>query len=147
MKYVVLVLIFIFQFPQAKAETIYQWTDPWGQIQYSRTPVPGSMVSDLTELPVQQATTEQQKQEAMVKKLQQMRQDNLRHAQNEAEKQASKMKVMKDRNRCEALQNMTMEMQTAYLRQFSMPGLLWMPGYVIYPPVNLIREMRYYRCK
>ncbi|MCK5666637.1 MAG: hypothetical protein KAI17_24275, partial [Thiotrichaceae bacterium] len=43
---------------EVSADTIYQWTDPWGQIKYSKTQVSGSMISELTEIPEMQTSTE-----------------------------------------------------------------------------------------
>ena len=60
----------------AFSDTIYQWTDQWGQVRYSKTQVPGSMVSELKELPRIEEFTEQQKQQAMLRKMQQMKNEN-----------------------------------------------------------------------
>ncbi len=85
------------------AETIYQWTDPWGQIQYSRTPVPGSMVSHLTELPEVTETTEQQKKDAMVRKLQKMKQNNRNKKLRAAAHQQSNAQTLRAKNHCKQL--------------------------------------------
>jgi len=141
-KKIVFLFVFVFQSSNVSAEIIYQWTDPWGQKQYSKTPVPGAMVSDLTELPVQQATTEQQKQEAMLKKLQQINQDNIRFAQIEAARQVSKIQAQETHNQCQQLQNLAAEVQTASLRYFSMTGFIFIPNYFDHLQSDIAREMR-----
>ncbi|WP_198263288.1 DUF4124 domain-containing protein [sulfur-oxidizing endosymbiont of Gigantopelta aegis] len=40
------------------AETIYQWSDSWGHIQYSKTPVSGAMISPVTAAAAGHRTTE-----------------------------------------------------------------------------------------
>lgn len=88
------------------ADTIYQWTDQWGQIKYSKMQVPGSMVSELTELPELQVVTEQQKQEAMLNKIQEMKNTNTRYKQKKTtEKFLKQQKIIKDKH-CRVLRNM-----------------------------------------
>lgn len=141
MKKFVIVVTF-FNFSHVCAETIYQWSDPWGQVQYSKTPVPGAMVSDLTELPAPQETTEQQKQEAMVRKLQKMRQDNIRFSLAEAERQAMNTKELNDNAHCEQLRNLMFDVQLANIRQYSLPGFYLFPGYFGHLQMDLSREIR-----
>lgn len=74
-----LITIFLIATPiYSAAETIYEWTDPWGHVQYSQTPVPGSRISEVTTLPKVKKTTEQQKQQAMSHKLKQINATSLR---------------------------------------------------------------------
>ncbi len=141
MKKIVSIVIF-FSFSSAYAETIYQWSDPWGQIQYSKTPVPGAMISDLTELPEPQETTEQQKQEAMLRKLQSMRHDNLRYSQTEAGRQSLKMQELEARAHCEQLRDLMFEVQIAHFRQSSIYGFYLLPGYYGHLQMDISREIR-----
>lgn len=136
------VLVTFFNFPHVYAETIYQWSDPWGQVQYSKTPVPGAMISDLTELPAPRETTEQQKQEAMVRKLQKMRQDNIRFSHAEVERQTLNTKELNDNAYCEQLRNLMFEVQLANLRQYSLPGFYLVPGNFGHLQMDLSREIR-----
>ena len=99
------------------ADTIYQWSDPWGQIQYSKTPVPGATVSDLTELPETSSTTEQQKQDAMVRKLQEMRQRNGRRNNNAAVKQQLNMQAITTKNNCKQLRILMADIQAYHFWQ------------------------------
>lgn len=132
----------IFYFSYASADTIYQWSDPWGQIQYSKTPVPGAMISDLTELPAPQETTEQQKQEAMLRKFQSMRQDNLRFSQAEAERQALRMQELGARAQCEQLRDLMFEVQASDFRRYSIYGFYLLPGYYGHLQTDISREIR-----
>ncbi len=141
MKKVVGVVIF-FSVSSVCADTIYQWSDPWGQIQYSKTPVPGAMISDLTELPEPQETTEQQKQEAMLRKLQSMRQDNLRSAQTEAGRQALKMQELEARAQCEQLRDLIFEVQVADFRRSLLYGFYPLPGYYGHLQMDISRDIR-----
>jgi len=111
------------------AETIYQWSNPWGQIQYSKTPVPGATVSDLTELPETIETTEQQKQNAMVTKLQSMRQKNLRRQLQSATQQQSIRKAVIAKNRCYQLRILKADLNGQYLWQHALFGIPLAPNY------------------
>ncbi|SER86241.1 hypothetical protein SAMN05421690_11162 [Nitrosomonas sp. Nm51] len=125
------------------AETIYQWSDPWGQIQYSKTPVPGAMVSDLTELPKLTATTEQQKQDAMVRKLQEMKQKKLLQNQNTATQQMLSEQALQTKNYCRQLRLLIADIQTRNLWQYPILGFSLLPGN--YGPMHfgLSKELRH----
>ncbi|MDX2507188.1 MAG: hypothetical protein QNL62_22310 [Gammaproteobacteria bacterium] len=101
------------------ADTIYQWTDPWGQIKYSKTQVSGSMVSELTELPEIQEFTEQQKQQAMLQKMQAIKHaDTLRREKESAEKflrQQSKI----NESHCRKLRNMLTDVKLRNIRKYT----------------------------
>ena len=88
------------------SDTIYQWTDPWGQIKYSKTQVSGSMVSELTELPKIQESTEQQKQEAMLNKLQKIENANTLYRQKKSEAKFLKQQDKNNENHCRKLRNL-----------------------------------------
>ncbi|MCW5618848.1 MAG: DUF4124 domain-containing protein [Nitrosomonas sp.] len=137
-----IMFVAIFYFSYASADTIYQWSDPWGQIQYSKTPVPGAMISDLTALPAPQETTEQQKQEAMLRKFQSMRQDNLRFSQAEAERQVLRMQELEARAQCEQLRDLMFEVQVADFRRSSIYGFYLLPGYYGHLQMDISREIR-----
>ncbi|MCB1949472.1 MAG: hypothetical protein H6940_01105 [Burkholderiales bacterium] len=126
----------------AFTETIYQWSDPWGQIQYSKTPVAGAMISDLTQLPEQTATTEQQKQEAMVRKLQEMKQRNSLRSQNAATQLKSNEQSLQTKNYCRQLRILLADLQARSLWQQSLFNIPLLPGY--YGPIHseLSRELR-----
>ena len=110
------------------AETIYQWSDEWGQLQYSKTPVPGAMVSELTVLPDVQELTEEQKQAAMFRKLQEMRQSNLLREKDSFVENNIKLQQLSMKNYCTQLNNMLMDVQIRnannlfYIDQFSFLG-------------------------
>lgn len=135
-------LIILCHLSNAVASTIYQWSDPWGQIQYSETPVPGAMISDLKELPEMQETTEQQKQAAMVRKLQEMRQDNLQRKQITAARQHSKTQALEKKNHCIKLRNLLTEIQLTNLRQSSVFGPLFFHGHYRYLEYELLKEIQ-----
>lgn len=137
--------VLLLLFYDAHAETIYQWRDPWGQMQYSKTPVPGAMISDLTELPEPQETTEQQKQDAMVRKLQEMQQDRHRAAQMQAARESSEIGALVERDRCMQLRNLMVEVQSARLRQyqqFPFTPFLYTPHYYGHLQLDISREIR-----
>jgi len=126
--FTLLLLLMFCTLPNVFAETIYQWRDEWGQLQYSKTPVPGSMVSELTELPVVQELNEQQKQAAMFRKLQEMRQSNLLRKKNVTIENNAKLQQLNMKNYCTQLNNMLMDVQLRnannlfYIDQFSIFG-------------------------
>lgn len=104
--------------PETFADTIYQWTDQWGQVRYSKTQVPGSMVSELTALPEIQEFTEQQKQDAMLRKLQQMNFDN-----ESLRKKKSSQKLLKQHKRisdehCRKLRDMLADVRLGNTRKY-----------------------------
>lgn len=125
---VLLLLLMFCALPSVFAETIYQWSDQWGQLQYSKTPVPGSMVSELTELPVVQELNEQQKQAAMFKKIQEMRQIDFLRNKNAFIEDNIKQQQLNMKNYCAQLNNMLMDVQIRnannlfYIDQFSFLG-------------------------
>ena len=126
--FTLLLLLMFCTLPNVLAETIYQWRDEWGQLQYSKTPVPGSMVSELTELPVVQELNEQQKQAAMFRKLQEMRQSNLLRKKNVTIEKNARLQQLNMKNYCTQLNNMLMDVQLRnannlfYIDQFSILG-------------------------
>lgn len=102
------------------AETIYQWTDPWGQVKYSKTPVSGSMISELTELPETQDSSEQQKQEAMLKKMQEIRNDNSYRIQKNSAEKFLKKQNKKIENHCRKLRNMLVDVKLRSARIYDL---------------------------
>lgn len=125
---VLLLLLTLCVLPSVFAETIYQWSDKWGQLQYSKTPVPGSMVSELTELPAVQELNEQQKQAAMFRKIQEMRQADFLRKKKETIEDNTKQQQLNMKNYCTQLNNMLMDVQIRnannlfYIDQFSFLG-------------------------
>ncbi len=108
----ILIVFLILSFvTSAYADTIYQWSDEWGQLQYSKTPVPGSMVSELTELPVVEELTEEQKQAAMFRKMQEMQQSNLLRKKQLLVENNQKLQQLNMKNYCTQLNNMLMDVQ------------------------------------
>lgn len=100
------------------ADTIYQWTDPWGQVKYSKTQVPGSMVSELTELPEIQVVTEQQKQEAMLLKKQEMNSNNALLRKKKYSQKLLKQQQKRNENHCRKLRNMLADVRLRNDRKF-----------------------------
>lgn len=91
--------LFLFSSSCVFADVIYQWTDPWGQIQYSKTPVRGAMISELTELPKSQVMTEQAKLEAMLNKMQKIKNENAFEQKNmDIEKRLNQQKILKNKH-------------------------------------------------
>lgn len=110
------------------ADTLYEWTDSWGQKQYSKQPVPGSMISELTELPEVRELTEQQKQAAMFMKLQEMRQsDRLREKKKEREKSLKQQKTAAEIY-CMQLRNLLVNVQHTNAMNFSLLNPYLIPG-------------------
>lgn len=136
-------LLFLCHLSSALADTIYQWSDPWGQIQYSKKPVPGAMISDLTELPEQQETTEQQKQAAMVRKLNEIKQDNLRRAQTKTTQQNLKKQAsLEAKNHCTKLYNLLNDIRLTNLSYFSVLGPPYFYGYYGFLEYEISREIQ-----
>ncbi len=133
-KWLLLFILLVLYCSSATADTIYQWSDPWGQVQYSKTPVPGAMVSDLTELPETQETTEQQKQEAMLNKIQEMRGADLRRNQKNMLEKRLKQQNRKDEVYCNRLRNNLADVRLSITRSHSLlthhyfPGVFFLPG-------------------
>lgn len=125
---VLLLFLMLCSLPNTMAESIYQWSDEWGQLQYSKTPVSGSMVSELTELPVVEALNEQQKQAAMFRKIQEMRQSDFLRKKKVTVDNKTKQQQLNMRNYCSQLNNMLMDVQIRnannlfYIDQFSFLG-------------------------
>jgi len=115
------------------AETIYQWTDPWGQVQYTKTPVPGSMVSELTELPDTQASTEQQKQAAMLKKIQEIKQANIIYKQKKSSGKIFSQQRQRKGNHCRKLRNLQQDVRLGNIRKYDYLNNFYAPGYYFYP--------------
>jgi hypothetical protein len=118
------------------SDTIYQWTDPWGQIKYSKTQVQGSMVSDLTELPESQESTEQQKQDAMVRKMQKIQEANEAYQQKKSAEQLLQQQKISKQRHCQALRNRLKDVQA------NNSGLYVQGNY--YRRHNLYPERKYY---
>lgn len=127
------------------ADTIYQWTDPWGQLKYSKTQVQGSMVSELTELPKSQISTEQQKQEAMLNKMQEIKNANTLYQQKKiTEKLLKQQKIIKEKH-CQILRNTLADIQLKNARRYY-PGNYYFPGQNFYPARNYYHgRYGYYR--
>lgn len=124
--------IFLFCSQTVFSDTIYQWTDPWGQVQYSKTQVQGSMVSELTELPKSQVSTEQRKQEAMLNKMQEIKNANALYQQKKyAEKLLKKQKMIKEKH-CQVLRNTLADIQLKNARRYY-PDNYYFPGKNLYP--------------
>ncbi len=103
------------------AATIYQWTDPWGQVKYSKTQVQGSMVSELTELPKSQISTEQQKQDAMLNKMQEIKKAKALYQQKKTIKKLIKQQKMIKEKNCQKLRNTLVDIQLKNTRK-NYPG-------------------------
>ncbi len=100
------------------ADIIYQWTDPWGKIQYSKTQVPGSSISDLTVLPRQQKVTAQQKQQAMLQKMATINKNNAwRNQQQNYEKQMQLHKRQSVQH-CRKLRTLLADIRASNTRQY-----------------------------
>ncbi len=103
------------------AETIYQWSDPWGHIQYSRTAVPGAMVSPLTQLPEPQTVTEQQKQDAMLRKMQAIKERSQRNIDEQTVAQLlTKQRQQKDQY-CRKLRSMLADVKSVNSQKYYYP--------------------------
>lgn len=119
-KIILFCLFIVFYSPGISADIIYQWHDEWGQLQYSKEPVPGAMISDLTELPEVQETTELQKQEAMFRKMQEMRQSVFLRKKNKSIENDVKRQQLNSRNYCAKLRNMLMDLQLSNARRLAL---------------------------
>lgn len=100
------------------ADTIYQWTDPWGNIQYSKTAVPGSSVSDLKELPPKRKVTESQKQNAMLRKIWEIDQINTLRKNKHAYKKQLQFQKRKSDELCRKLRNYLADVRERNTRQY-----------------------------
>ena len=123
------------------ADTIYQWSDPWGQIQYSKIPVTGAIISELTELPETSDTTEQQKREAMVRKLQELKHNNLQRYQKAIKHETLNAQVLATKNHCKHLRNIMTDLQLYNLWQYPAFGAPFLPGYYGYLQYDLSKEI------
>lgn len=125
----ILFYVSLFLLPSlSMADTIYEWTDSWGQKQYSKQSVPGSMISELTELPKVQELTEQQKQAAMFMKLQEMRQsDRLREKKKAGEKNLKQQKTAAE-NYCTQLRTLLINVQHTNAMNFSLLNPYYIPN-------------------
>ncbi|HNP26809.1 MAG TPA: hypothetical protein PKM20_08715, partial [Nitrosomonas sp.] len=118
----------------------------WGQIQYSKTPIPGAMISDLTELPEVLETTELQKQEAMVRKLQELKQNNLQRIQQQAAQERLKAQALETKHHCNHLRSLMTDIQLHNLWQYSVFGAPLLPGYYGHLQYDLSKEI-HSRCR
>jgi len=126
------------------ADTIYQWTDPWGQVKYSKTQVQGSMISELTELPESQVSSEQQKQEAMLNKMQVIKKDNDYYQQKKhTDKALKQQRIIKEKH-CQTLRNTLAELKLNNTRRYY-TGNYYYPGQELYPARNYYGRYGYYR--
>ena len=116
------------------AEAIYQWTDPWGHIQYSKTQVPGSMLSDLTELPKQQKVTEQQKQQAMLNKMHKINKSNSLLQQENAKDKYILQQIRNKDDQCRKLRTLLSDVQMRNTR--ITVDYRYYPGYPNYRRYN-----------
>ncbi len=123
LKLVFLLMLILFCI-ELQAETIYQWSDPWGQIQYSKTPVSGASVSDLTELPPQKKLTARQKQEAMLQKMRQINQENSFRKNKQAYKKQIQFQKRQSDEHCRQLRSLLTDIQVRNNRQY-----YWEPYY------------------
>ena len=115
------------------ADTIYQWTDEWGQIKYSKTAVPGSMISDLTELPKTQEFTEQQKQQAMLNKMQKMNKASSLNKQQKAAEKFLRQQNKRSENHCRKLRNLLTDVRLRNTRRYYYQDNFYLPGAPYYP--------------
>jgi hypothetical protein len=143
-KIVLFCLFLVCYSPGISADIIYQWSDEWGQLQYSKEPVPGAMISDLTELPEAQETTEQQKQEAMFMKIQEMRQADFLRKRKKLIEDDLKLQQLNVQNYCAQLRNMLMDIQLSNARQLALLGhhLLAPNNYYVLLENDISREIR-----
>jgi len=111
------------------AGAIYQWTDPWGHIQYSKTQIPGSMLSDLTELPKQQKVTEQQKQQAVLNKMQKIDNANTHIQQKKVQDKFVQQQIRNKDVHCRKLRSLLSDVRLRNAR-FTMD--YYYPGYPNY---------------
>ncbi len=109
---------------EASADTIYQWTDPWGQIKYSKTQVSGSMVSELTELPKMQIFTDHQKQQAMLIKLKEIKHTNSIYLEKKSEKKFLMQQRKQNENHCRKLRSMLSDIRLRNTRRYY-PGYFY----------------------
>ena len=127
------------------ADTIYQWTDPWGQVKYSKTQVQGSMLSELTELPESQVSTEQRKQEAMLNKIQEIKNANTRYQQKKTTEKLLKQQKLIKQKHCQILRNTLADIQLRNSRRYY-PDNYFFPGQNFYPARNYSQgRYGYYR--
>lgn len=115
------------------ADTIYQWTDPWGQVQYSKTPVSGAMISELTELPKKQGSSEQQKQQAMLKKMQEMHRSQALYKQKKSTEKYIRQQNKKNENHCRSLRNLLTDVLLRNTRKYYYRDNYYFPGAPYYP--------------
>ena len=126
------------------ADTIYQWTDPWGQVKYSKIQVQGSMVSELTELPKSQISTEQQKQDAILNKMQEIKNANTLYQQKKhTDKLLMQKRIIKEKH-CQALRNALADVRLRNARRYY-PGNYYFPGQNFYPSRSYYGRYEYYR--
>lgn len=111
------VIVFMTLSNDVLSETIYQWTDQWGQVQYSKKPVPGSMVSELTEMPKTNVVTEQQKQDAMLRKMRQINNDNARLKNQANAQQLLLQQKRQSQKHCQALRTMLSDLRLGNIRR------------------------------
>ncbi len=104
--------------PVVSADIIYQWTDPWGQIQYSKTPEPGSSISDLTVLPQQQKVTAQQKQKAMLQKMATINKKSVWRNQQQDYEQQMQLHNRQSVQHCRKLRNFLADVRVRNSRQY-----------------------------
>lgn len=120
-RYIAFVVLLFCILPAAHADTIYQWSDPWGQIQYSKTPVPGSMISSLSKLPERQSVTEQQKQDAMLRKMQAIKDSSQRDLDEKSVAQLLAGQRQQKEQYCRKLRSMLADVKSVNSQKYYYP--------------------------
>lgn len=138
--YILLTLFLLAMPTKSVAELIYEWTNPWGQVQYSKTPIPGSRVSEVTTLPKAQKTSEEIKKQAMSLKIQQMNAINLRNKENAKKKNILMKQNIANKNYCSRLRTLLVDVRLKINRVHS--GLL---SHQAYLPGNFLLNSAYYQ--
>ncbi len=146
-----LILFLVITSINSAAETIYEWTDPWGNVQYSQTPVPGSRVSEVTELPKKKETSEQQKKQAMSRKIKQMKTISLRNREKTSRNSLLRENAKINENYCNKLRTLLVDVRIRMNRthsdllfyEFYLPGSFMLnSAHYQTQENNLYREIR-----
>ncbi len=135
-----LILFLVITSINSAAETIYEWTDPWGHVQYSQTPVPGSRVSEVTELPKTRETSEQQKKQAMSRKIKQMNTINLHNREKAIRNRQLRKHVKVNEDYCNKLRTLLVDVRIRMNRTHS--DLLF---YEFYLPGSFMLNRAHYQ--
>ena len=93
------------------------------------------MISELTELPKSQISTEQQKQEAVLNKKQEIKHANTLYQQKkDTEKWLKQQRIIREKH-CRILRNTLADIQLEKTRRYY-PGNYYFPGQNFYPQRN-----------